>query len=156
MRPRALDPQVDDDGFGSVLQPVFVVSTDGRLQGLTHPLGLQDPGRPARICSVPPTLAAAPARAWVTNSAQSIGSAARGSGSGSHWPNCSGAWADSSDGQPRSRRRSRRRAPRRRDWGSWCRASLIAGVEQGRREDLAIRPRIRGDARKLGWGCRRT
>jgi hypothetical protein len=32
-----------------------------------------DPGRPARICVVPPMLAAAPASASVTNAAQSIG-----------------------------------------------------------------------------------
>jgi hypothetical protein len=63
-----------------------LVGAHGRLRDLAHPCGSQEPGRPLRIFAVLPTLAAAPARARVTNSAQSIGRAARGSGSGSHRP----------------------------------------------------------------------
>jgi hypothetical protein len=44
-----------------------LVGAHGRLRDLAYPCGSQEPGRPLRIFAVLPTLAAAPARARVTN-----------------------------------------------------------------------------------------
>jgi hypothetical protein len=76
-----VEVELQDDGhrFGAMSPQIPLIVSDRGAQSIAHHRGLPGIRPPSQIVSMPPALAAAPASASVTKTAQSIRSAARGS-----------------------------------------------------------------------------